>query len=87
MSIATNEMSSFLTRATFYAHWKPIITYLQVQKQNDGYNCGLFAISFAADLMGGAFPMDACFDVRKMRSHLIYCLESKILTPFTKASR
>lgn len=63
------------------------ITFLKVQKQNDGYNCGLFAIAFAAELLNGTSPMDACFDVGKMRSHLINCLESKALTPFPKASQ
>ena len=59
---------------------------LPVQKQPDGYNCGAFAIAYAADLLDGQCPSDAVFDVNEMRKHLITCLENQILTPFPKVS-
>ena len=37
-----------------------------VQKHNDGYNCSLFAIAFAAVILDGTSPEDAYFDVSKM---------------------
>ena len=58
------------------------ITMLPVQRQTDSHNCGLFAIGFAAELLNGLSPMDAKFDVAKMRSHIINCLERKILILF-----
>ena len=63
------------------------VTFLKVQKPSDGYNCGLFAIAFAAELSNGTSPMDACFDIRKIRSHVITYLESKTTTPLPKASK
>ena len=48
-----------------------VYTFLPVQKQTDGYNCGPFSIAYAAEILDGKSPMDACFDVKKMRSHLI----------------
>ena len=38
-------------------------TFLPVQKQPDGFNCGGFAIAFTAEVLDGCSPMDAVFDV------------------------
>ena len=59
-------------------------TFLPVQKQPDGYNCGPFAIAYAAEILDGKSPIEAVFDVGKMRRHLIRCLQQKILSPFPK---
>ena len=53
-----------------------IVTFLPVQKQPDGHNCGPFAIAYAAEIL----------DVNKMREHLITCLEMQRLNPFPKVS-
>ena len=50
----------------------------------DGYNCGLFAIAFATDVLNGLFPVDSCFDVSLMRSHLLQRLETEELTVYPK---
>ena len=63
-----------------------IVTFLPVRKQPDGYNCGPFAIVFAAEIIDGKSPMDVHFDVCKMRKHLTRCLEDQSFTPFTKVS-
>ena len=60
------------------------VTFLPVQKQPDGYNCGPFAIAYGAEILDGKSPMEAQFDVSKMRSHTMTCLETKSLTPFPK---
>ena len=65
---------------------KFVVSFLPVRKQPDGYNCGLFAIAFAAEILDGKSPTEAHFDVRKMRTHLIMCLENQRLTPFPKVS-
>ena len=65
-----------------------IVSFLPVQKQNDGYNCGPFAIAFAAEILDGKTPMEARFDVERMRGHLkmfgkqIYHTIPKSLIPF-----
>ena len=58
--------------------------FLPVQRQQNGYNCGLFAVAFAAEILGSKSPIDAVFNVPQLRDHLIYCLESGTLTPFPK---
>ena len=60
------------------------VTFLPVQKQPDGHNCGLFAVAFAAEILAGKSPIEAVFDVAQMRDHLIFCLEQGALTPFLK---
>ena len=62
------------------------MTFLPVQKQSDGYNCGPFAIAYAAEVLDGKSPIDARFDVSKMRDHVMLCLENKVLTPFPKVT-
>ena len=59
-------------------------TFLPVQQQPDGFNCGVFAIAFAAEILDGQSPIEATFDVAKMRDHLIVCLQQETLQPFPK---
>ena len=58
--------------------------FLPVQQQPDGFNCGVFAIAFAAEILDGQSPIEASFDVAKMRDYLILCLEQETLHPFPK---
>ena len=60
------------------------VTILPVQKQPDGYNCGLFAVAFAAKILDNKSTIDTNFHVPQLRNHLIYCLETGALTPFPK---
>ena len=62
------------------------VTFLPVQKQPDGCNCGPFAIAYAAELVAGNSPIDARFDVPEMRAHVMLCLENKVLTRFPKVT-
>ena len=62
-------------------------TFLPVHKQTDGFNYGPFAIAYAAEILHGKSPMEAIFDVKKMRNHLLVCLEQKTLTPFPKINK
>ena len=66
---------------------KLLTTFLPVQQQRDGYNCGLFSNSFASEVLEAQSPIDAHFDVTKMREHLILCLENQHLTPFPNIFR
>ena len=63
-----------------------MVTFLPGQKQQDGHNCDLFAMAFAAEILDGKSPIDAVFHVLQLRNHLIYCLESGALTLFPKWS-
>ena len=55
-----------------------------MQKQEDGYNCGVFAVAYAADISAGASPMESYYDVQRMRPHLMECFVNKNLSPFPK---
>ena len=62
------------------------MTFLPVQKQPDGYNCGPFAIAYAAEVLDGNSPIDAKFDVLQMHAHVMLCLENQVLSPFPKVA-
>ena len=92
-----DSLCSSLTRSStksirsLYKHYvadigELIITFLPVQKQPDGHNCGPFAIAYAAEILHGRSPSEAVFDINKMREHLITCLEMRRLNPFPKFS-
>ena len=90
-----DSLNRFLTRSSrkaiksLYKNYftgTEIISFIEVQKQPDAYNCGLFAIAFAAELLDGKSPSDAVFIVDRMRAHLISCLEEQKLKPFPKVS-
>ena len=92
-----DSLRSSLTRSSrksirsLYKHYvadggEQIVTFLPVQKQPDGHNCGPFAIAYAIEILDGRSPSEAVFDVNKMREHLITYLEMQRLAPFPKVS-
>lgn len=52
------------------------------QSQNDGYNCGVFAIAFATALAFDEDPSRLIFDKALMRNHLKQCLHLRKINPF-----
>ena len=51
------------------------VTFLPVEKQIYGFNCGLFALAYASILLDGKSPTDFRFFVKEMRAHHIKCLK------------
>ena len=76
------QAKEVIVQRSLYSLYKRVVgeydkvnpTFLTVQKQPDGFNCGVFAIAFAAEILDGCSPMDAGFDVGRMRKHLMTCL-------------
>ena len=58
------------------------LTFLLVDKQTDGFNCGPFALGYASILLDGKSPVDARFVVNEMRNHFIRCLKDAHLYLF-----
>ena len=90
-----DSLNTALTRSSrkairsLYKHYSSgdeVISFLPVQRQPDGYNCGHFAIPFAAEILDGKSPSEAIFSVDEMRGHLISCLKTQKLSPFPKVS-
>ncbi len=55
---------------------------MNVMKQPNSYDCGVFAIAFATEIAHGYNPIWAQFDVGQMRNHLLDCLEKGCLSRF-----
>ncbi len=53
-----------------------------VQQQNNGSDCGVFAIAYATSLLYGTPPETIEYDISRMRHHLYQCLKSGELGPF-----
>ena len=49
---------------------------IPVQQQNNGCDCGVFAIAYATCLVHKKDPLTAEFDIPKMRPNLLHCLKS-----------
>ena len=58
------------------------VTFLPVDQQTDGFNCGLFALGCASILLDGKSPIDARFVVNEMRNHFMKYLKDAHLYPF-----
>jgi len=58
------------------------IAKIQCQRQQDGFNCGVFAVAFATALLHGQHPGTVTFDVHRMRDHFKECLLMKHFSPF-----
>lgn len=84
-----------VTKRCLKALYKPLlddngklhVTMLPVEKQSDGFNCGVYAIAYAADILHGVSPMESQYDVDQMRAHFIDCLENEQLLVFPKTSK
>lgn len=50
--------------------------------QKNSYDCGLFAIAVATDIIHGRNPGKSRWSTPDMRPHLIQCLEKANITPF-----
>ena len=92
-SLRKSNQNSFTRRSIqcIYALYKTtdgVITadLMNVQRQTDDVNCGIFAIAYAADILSGISPVNSTYDVKKLRSHLVKCLEEETLIPFPKVS-
>ena len=53
------------------------INNVSVQQQQNGSDCGIFAISFATCLVYFESPENVTFDIPKMRKHLAQCLRNR----------
>lgn len=58
-----------------------------VQQQRGAFDCGLYAIAYAAERCSGRNPEEASFSQEKMRSHLHVCLSKGAIHAFPKALR
>ena len=58
------------------------VTFLPVDKQTDGFNCGLFALGYASILLDGKSPVNARFVVNEMRNHFMKCLKDAQFYPY-----
>ncbi len=48
---------------------------LNIMPQTNSYDCGIFSIANATELLYGRNPLKCVWDIPKMRSHLIRCFE------------
>ncbi|XP_050713450.1 uncharacterized protein LOC126996730 isoform X3 [Eriocheir sinensis] len=60
----------------------PGVVVRPVQRQRDGYSCGLFALAFAFSIAHGQDPCRLRYVRARMASHLLSCLERGTVTPF-----
>ncbi|XP_069833422.1 uncharacterized protein [Dendropsophus ebraccatus] len=60
------------------------LRFLHVDQQRNGYDCGVFAIAFAFDLLEEDGDPTAMYQHEAMRLHLISCLQSGRITAFPK---
>ena len=73
-------------RTFFCDNENVIVTFFACPKQRDGHGFGIFAVGSASEIFDGKSSTDAVFHIPQLCNDLIYCLERRALTPFTKIS-
>ena len=63
-----------------------VINSKKVQKQNNGVDCGLYALAFATSLVNGIKPEDETYSVEDLRPHLLQCLQEGGMKQFPRES-
>lgn len=58
------------------------VSIMNVQKQKDGFNCGLFAIANATALTFKLNPSEFVYDQSDLRAHFLLCCRNRIIEPF-----
>ena len=53
-----------------------------VQQQQNGTDCGVFALAYATSLLNGQDPESVTYDTSKLRSHLLHWLHQGHMSPF-----
>ena len=56
----------------------------KVQQQNNGVDCGVCAIAFAVSLPFKEDSTLIIYNIKKMRNHLVDCIENGRTTPFPR---
>ncbi|KAI8513359.1 carbohydrate binding [Branchiostoma belcheri] len=81
---ASLQVQLYQTYSAFADQESNVLTIIlpEVQRQNNFFDCGLFAIAWAVDIAQGQDVSSIAYDDRKMRSHLKKCFEQGRLTPF-----
>ena len=59
-----------------------ILKYANIQIQEGGNDCGLFAIAIATAICNGDKPELLEFDQKMMRRHFLKCLQDQVILPF-----
>ena len=60
---------------------------MDVQQQQGGADCGLFAIANATSICFGLDPVHVTYQQCNMRDHLLKCIEANQLTPFPQEEK
>ena len=58
-----------------------------VQRQQGGSDCGLFALAFATSLCANTSPSEIYYTQHQLRNHLVSCFENKLMSPFPARTR
>ena len=72
---------------SIYKHYvaddeEQILTFLPVQKQPDGHNCGPFVIAYAVEILDGRSPSEAVSKCKDLLRFLKFLINRYILTLF-----
>ena len=71
-----SRLSCVMKRCVKKLYQTSVVSLLPVQKERNGWNCGLFSVAFAAEILGRTSSMEANLYVDRMRAHLWFCCTS-----------
>ena len=81
--VVQRELFSALTATTTGDTYPQLtVRIIAVQQQQNGTDCGVFALAYVTSLLHGQDPESVTYDTSKLRSHLLHCLHQGHMSPF-----
>jgi len=77
-----DETKLAMVRKQFRCNSHGIKVVKEVQKQETGAECGLYAVANATSIAFGMDPTKLVYNEARMRAHLVHCFSQKDLEPF-----
>ena len=74
-----DEETSEVTARLFHGDVAKVV---EMQKQDGGKDCGLFAIAISTAIAYGVDPISLHFNQAAMRNHLVHCFKDQVMTLF-----
>ena len=90
-SLLTSISDSIVNTVCSFSKWMATdhlnFDMVNLQRQTNSYDCGVFCVAFATELAYGGDPAKCSWCLSRMRSHLIQGLENRKLQTFPKMGR
>ena len=85
--MVTNHVKKQVASILYEKTPEIVLNVKSVQQQQNGTDCGVFAIAFLVSLLNGDDLSRQTYGNNLHRTHLLRCISNRHMTPFPKAKK